>query len=229
MTHVVPAQNESWAAALAVPPAAQDADVTGRVVRRAPDLVEVAAVRVRERAGGAVRGHAGRAAGGVDVARARAGRRAGGWRRRLAPLLVGLAVAGPQDDLRAVGGGGAGGVQAQPGLHTGDRAVGVDVPLLVGLTVAVPDDHLGAVGTTLAVRVQTLTAEHLQLAARRVGPGLVRLTTAVPQLHLRAVRGGGVGHIQAATRLSRPQSVWAYRLSRPTQRCRRSPASGRRR
>src|SRR3954452_17481194 len=53
-----------------------------------------------------------------------------------APLLVGAAVAGPNDDLRAVGGALAVGVQALARLCPGDGAVGVDVPLLAALTVA---------------------------------------------------------------------------------------------
>src|SRR5512142_2257952 len=39
-----------------------------------------------------------------------------------APLLVGAAVAGPEDELRAVPRGRPVGVQAQPGLHADDRA-----------------------------------------------------------------------------------------------------------
>src|SRR2546429_6420978 len=46
-----------------------------------------------------------------------------------------------RSDLRAVGGGGAVGVQAQSGLDTGDGAVGVEVPLLVGQAGAVLDDR----------------------------------------------------------------------------------------
>src|SRR3954471_10720726 len=79
------------------------------------------------------------------------------------PLLVGSAVAGPEDDLCAVGGGGPGGIAAQPGLHSGDRAVGVDVPLLVGLTVAVPDDDRGTVGGSPGRGVEALVPVHHQL------------------------------------------------------------------
>src|SRR5437762_12026301 len=107
----------------------------------------------------------------------------------VAPLLVGAAVAGPQDDLRAVRGAGAVGVHTQPGLHAGDRAVGVDVPLLVRLAVAVPDDDSGAVGRALAVGVQALVAVHLELLARRVRPRLVGATRAVVELDLGAVGG----------------------------------------
>src|ERR1051326_8152421 len=99
------------------------------------------------------------------------------------PLLVGLAVAGPENDLRTVRGTGPVGVHAQSRLDTGDGAVGVHVPLLVGLAVAVPDDYRRAVGRTLTVGVQALVAEHHQLLARRVGPPLVAVAAAVPQLH----------------------------------------------
>src|SRR5262249_43077087 len=53
---------------------AEQADVPGGVVRRAPDLVQRAVVRAVQGPGRAVRGHAGRAARGVDVARLRRGR-----------------------------------------------------------------------------------------------------------------------------------------------------------
>ena len=59
-----------------------DADVLDRVVRQAPDLVERAVVGGVQRPRGAVRGHAGRAGGGVDVTRAlRSGRLRRGRRR----------------------------------------------------------------------------------------------------------------------------------------------------
>src|SRR3954453_14549614 len=80
-----------------------------------------------------------------------------------APLLVRSACAAPQLDLRAVGGCLAGGVEAQPRLHAGDRAVGVDVPLLVRLAVAVPDHRRGAVGGSLAGGVKALVAVHHEL------------------------------------------------------------------
>src|SRR4051812_10974455 len=79
------------------------------------------------------------------------------------PSLVVPAVAGPEDQLRAVGSRGAVGVQAQARLHAGDRAVGVEIPLLIGLPVAVPDDRRGAVGGALAIGVEALVAIHLQL------------------------------------------------------------------
>lgn len=53
---------------------AQGVDVPDRFVRRARDLVERPAVTGVQRAGGAVRGHAGRPARGVDVARPLRGR-----------------------------------------------------------------------------------------------------------------------------------------------------------
>src|SRR4051812_26296522 len=102
------------------------------------------------------------------------------WPRRTGsaaqvPLLVGPAVAGPKNDLGAIGGGGTVRVQAQPGLDAGDGAVSVEIPLLVGLPVAVPDDDIGAVAGALAVRVQALVAVHLQLLTRGVRPPLVRV------------------------------------------------------
>src|SRR5690348_5109065 len=104
-----------------------------------------------------------------------------------APLLVGAAPAGVELEFRAVGGTGAGGVDAQSRLDTRDGAVGVHVPLLVGLPVAVPDDDRRAVGGTPAVGVQALVAVHHQLLTRRVAPPLVAVTGAVPQLHLGTV------------------------------------------
>src|SRR4029078_11158585 len=91
-----------------------------------------------------------------------------------APLLVSAAVAGPQDDLRAVGGGGAVGIDAQSRLDVRDGAVGVEVPLLVDPAVAVPDDDHGAIGRARPGRVQTLVADPGQLLASGVGPPLVR-------------------------------------------------------
>ena len=49
----------------------------GGVVRGAPDLVQRPVVGAVQRPGGAVRGHARRAAGGVDVTRALVAARAG--------------------------------------------------------------------------------------------------------------------------------------------------------
>src|SRR3954471_1397160 len=89
------------------------------------------------------------------------------------PLLVGAAVAGPDLDLGAVGGGAAGHVEAQPRLHAGDRAVAVDVPLLVGAAVTVVDVDPRARRGRLAVHVQALAADPDELLRRGVGPGLV--------------------------------------------------------
>src|SRR5689334_17182056 len=113
------------------------------------------------------------------------------------PLLVGLAVAGPQLQLGAVGGGGAAGVETQPGLDAGDGAVGVEVPLLVGLAVAVPDDDGGAVAGASAVGVQTLVTGEHELPVG-VGPALVGGAGAVKQLGLGAVGGGAARHVDAA-------------------------------
>src|SRR6185437_16209515 len=72
------------------------------------------------------------------------------------PLLVGAAVAGPQFELGAVGGAGAGDVHAL--AVNLQRAVGLDGPGLVGAAVAVPHLDLGAVGGGLTVVVDALGA-----------------------------------------------------------------------
>src|SRR5690348_1614927 len=74
------------------------------------------------------------------------------------PLLVAAAVARPQLQQGAVGGPAARGVQAEPGLTAGDRAVGVDGPLLVAAAVAGVDVHLGAGAGALARGVQAVVA-----------------------------------------------------------------------
>src|SRR5690606_36337566 len=70
------------------------------------------------------------------------------------PLLVGSAVAGPQDHFSTVGGSGPEHVQAQSGQRAGDGAVCVQVPLLFGPAVAGPDDHRRAVGGAVLLGVQ---------------------------------------------------------------------------
>ncbi len=134
----------------------------------------------------------------IPLVRRRKSTRAVARPGRGAPLLVTAGPAGVQLDLGAVGGGRADGVETQPGLDTGDRAVGVDVPLLVGAAVAVPDDHRGAVGGALVLGVQALVAVDLQLLAVGVGPTLVGLSAAGPQLGLGAVGGGGDGDVDTA-------------------------------
>src|SRR6185295_11693725 len=106
------------------------------------------------------------------------------------------------DQLGAVGRSSAVGVQAQPGLDSGDGAVGVDVPLLVRLAVAVPDDHGGTVGRTTTAGVQTLVAEQRELPAGGTRPTLVGVAVAVEQLHLSAVGGAGVGIVDAPAGLA---------------------------
>src|SRR5918996_166662 len=72
------------------------------------------------------------------------------------PFLAGRAVAARQDHSGPVGGGAAGGRQAQSRLDAGDGAVGVEVPLLVRAGVAVPDDGPGAGGSAGALGVKAL-------------------------------------------------------------------------
>src|SRR5919198_1684690 len=58
------------------------------------------------------------------------------------PLLVQAVVAGVEDEWRAVGGGGAGGVEAEGGGRVHEGAVGLRDPALAGRTVAGPQ-HRG--------------------------------------------------------------------------------------
>jgi hypothetical protein len=74
----------------------------------------------------------------------------------LLPSLVFVAVARPEGDRVSVGDGSTRDVKAQPRLHAGDRAVGVDGPALVGLAAAGPDDHLCAGPRALAGRAHAL-------------------------------------------------------------------------
>src|SRR5512146_115755 len=104
------------------------------------------------------------------------------------PLLVGAAVAGPQVELRSVGGAGARGVQALAGGGVDERPV-AGLPLLVGAAVAGPQLDAGAVVVVGAGDVHAL-AEDLQGAVRGDGPGLVGAAVAVPYLDLGAVGGG---------------------------------------
>src|SRR4051812_35167216 len=75
--------------------------------------------------------------------------------RQSGPLLVDAAVAVPEDQLRAFGGGRAGVVEASAGDRVAVAAV-VRLPLLVGAAVAVPDLDPGAVGGTAAGGVEAL-------------------------------------------------------------------------
>src|SRR5579872_1831887 len=104
------------------------------------------------------------------------------------PLLVGAAVTGPQLHEGAVGGAGPGHIQAQPGLHAGDGAVGVESPPLVGPAVTRPDVHLGPRTGLVAVGVQAHLAAAAvdgQLPRGGLGPDLVRPAVAVPDIGLR--------------------------------------------
>src|SRR4051794_29936232 len=87
------------------------------------------------------------------------------------PLLVVGAGAGGELEWGAVGGGGSGDVEAEPGLDAGDGSVGVERPLLVVLTVAVPDDDLGTGARPPSVGVEAPRAVvDGQLAGAGVGP-----------------------------------------------------------
>src|SRR5690606_34678213 len=97
----------------------------------------------------------------------------------------------------AVRGPGVLGVEAQPRLDAGDRAVGVHRPLLVGLAVAVPDVHPCAGLGAVALGVQAFAAVDPQFAGVGGRPLLVGSSVALPQLHRRAVVLRDAGHVQA--------------------------------
>src|SRR6185437_12371358 len=92
------------------------------------------------------------------------------------------------------------GIDAEPGLHSCDGAVGIHIPLLIGLTVAVPDDHRRAVGCAGTRRVQALVPIHHQLLARGVGEQLVRAGPAVVNLQLGAVGCALIGDVETPAR-----------------------------
>src|SRR5882724_4340056 len=122
------------------------------------------------------------------------------------PLLIAAAVAGPQLGQRPVGGAPTAHVQAEPRLHTGDRAVGVECPLLVRLAVAGPDLHLGARRGLVVVGVQAqlrTPAVDRQLVRRGVRPDLVDPAVAVPDLRPRSQGRGRVRHVEALARADR--------------------------
>src|SRR5947208_10873998 len=83
------------------------------------------------------------------------------------PLLVGAARAVPDLEGCAVGGAGAGGVQALVGLWVDQVAAGGGLPLLGAAAVTVPDLYLRAVAGTAAGDVQALA----ERAYRAVGAG----------------------------------------------------------
>src|ERR1022692_4138884 len=121
------------------------------------------------------------------------------------PLLVAAAVAGPDLHRGSVRGARAGHVQAEPGPAADDRPVGVEVPQLVGATGAGRYIHPGARGRGVAGDIEALAAVDLQLAARQVGPLLVRAAVAVPDLQQGPVGRGQAGHVQAAVRADAAQ------------------------
>src|ERR1035438_6088467 len=126
------------------------------------------------------------------------------------PLLVGLAVAGPQLNQGAVARASPGHVQAQPGLHAGDGAVGVELPLLVRPAVAGPDLHLGARRGLVVEGVQALLAAAAvdgELPGGGGGPDLVAAACASPDVQLGAVDLRRVRHVQALARRSEERRV----------------------
>ncbi len=107
----------------------------------------------------------------------------------------------PEDDRGAVGRAGAGHVQAQPGLDTGDRPVRILAPLLVRLAVARPDDHRCPGRGLVAVGIHAPRAAHRpQFARRGELEGLARLFGAVPDLQRRSRRVRVALHGQAPPR-----------------------------
>ena len=138
-----------------------------------------------------------------------------------APLLVGGAGAGPELELRAVGGAEGGGVQAQPRLHAGDRAVGVDVPLLVGLAVAVPDDRGGAVAGAAAATRRGTCCRTPSAACPRCTSSAGWSGRGSPTAGLRAVGGHRARHVHAPAGLAADdRDVLLRAARRGRRRCR---------
>lgn len=112
------------------------------------------------------------------------------------PLLAAAAVARADPHRRSVGRTGVGGLQAQPGLHCDDRAVGVHPPLLVRAAGAGPDLHPGTGGGGMPRNVQALVAVHGQLVGVRRRPLLVGPAPAVVHLQERAVGLAAAHHVE---------------------------------
>ena len=121
------------------------------------------------------------------------------------PLLVAAAGAGPDLHRGAVGGSGAGHVEAEAGSAADDSAVRVEGPLLVRAAVAVVDLHPGARRRGMAWHVEALVAVHLQLTVGQGGPLLVGAAGAVPDLQQGPVGRGRPWHVQAPVRAHSPQ------------------------
>src|SRR5437667_9874668 len=116
------------------------------------------------------------------------------------PLLVAVAVAGPDLHCGTVGGASSSHVEAEAGLATDDAAIGVEGPLLIGTTVAVVDLHPGACCRGVIRDVEALVAVHLQLTVGQGGPLLIGTAVAVPDLQQSAVGRGLTWHVQASVR-----------------------------
>lgn len=143
------------------------------------------------------------------------------------PLLVGAAVARPELHPRAVGLTPARDLQAQPGPHADDRAVGVHPPLLVVTAVARPDLHRGPGRGGAAPDIQALVAVHGQLVAVRRRPLLVDSTVAVPDVHVRTVGLAEARHIETPAGINTAHVAGGGRLSRAGDEQRRQRGQGR--
>src|SRR5829696_6845000 len=115
---------------------------------------------------------------------------------RTGPLLIGLAVAVPDVDRRAVARSGAGGVEAEVGVaDAGDGQVGVQLPSLIRRTRAVLDCD-GTAGA--GAESHALVGVHRELLVGGPVPALVATTVAVPQIQGRAVRRREARDVDAA-------------------------------
>src|SRR5215469_14619591 len=124
-----------------------------------------------------------------------AARRGISW-LRLGPLLVGAAVAGPEDELRPVGGVRRRVVEAHARVRVHDLAVGRR-PLLVGAAVAGPQLDEGAVDVLGAGDVHAAAGDG-EGAVAVDGPVLCAgVAVTVPDLHLGAVGAAAVVVVHA--------------------------------
>ena len=134
----------------------------------------------------------------------------------LPPLQVQIATAVPLAVPRPVD------VQAQPGLHADDGAVGVEPPLLVGAAVAVPDLRPGCPAWWRGRARRGTCCRRPSAGCSTVArPLLVGAAVAVPDVHERAVGLAGA--------VARPGTGRSRRRAgcQPVRRCRRVPGGDR--